>query len=278
MSRAIAGEHRSVFQGTGIEFESVREYAFGDDVRAIDWNVTARCGRPFVKRYVESRERAIRVAVDASPSMEFGHADRSKADVALDVVLVLAVAAEFARDPIGVVGYTDRVAWAREPSRGPGWTARLVQAVAQETARASAGGGRPASADLDPVIRHLRQRTHRGDAVFLVSDFHAAPPRRALAALARRQDLVCVCVSDPRERALAGDGVLNAVDPETGRRFRLDLGDDRERRAFARAAEARRAEVAAVIARSGAERIDLATDDDVLAALLRFFRRRVEAR
>lgn len=272
VARAFAGDHRSVFQGTGIEFESVREYAWGDDVRAIDWNVTARAGRPFVKRFIESRERAVWIAIDRSGSMDFGSEARTKADVAAELAVWIASAAEATNDRVGLLLFTGEIDRTLQPRRSAGWVDRLVSEVVRE--------GGVGTADLDGVALEISRVVRPRDVVFLVSDFHAVPASRRLAVLARRQELVCVRVTDPRELSieLEGGGIVTCVDPESGRCFTLDAGDERERRRFAQvAAERMRAGRAQLVA-AGAELLDLSTRDDVLTQMMAFFARRVGRR
>lgn len=271
ISRGLAGEHRSVFQGTGIEFESVREYAWGDDVRAIDWNVTARAGRPFIKRFVESRERRIWIAIDRSASMDFGSDQRSKADVALELSVWIATAAEARKDRVGLLLFTDEIQRKLEPRRSSGWVDRLVS----EVARSDTGATR---ADMNAIVTEIPRLVPPRDIVFLVSDFHSVPPPTRLAVLARRQECVCVRVTDPRELALAGEGIITCHDPESGAPFTLDAGDPNEREAFASLANARMHEGRSRLIGAGAELLDLSTQDDVLKAMMAFFARRAARR
>jgi len=276
VSDAMAGEFRSVFRGTGIEFESVRDYMFGDDVRAIDWNVTARFGRPFVKQFVESRERSLWLVVDRSASLAFGTAGdgepRTKEDVALEVAAVLALSALRNRDRVGLLSFTDRVERILAPSTGPEWSVRLLHALLS-----TAPGNR--GTDLACALGELRKRVRGRAVIFILSDFHnEVLPTDDLQILARRHDVVAVRVSDARELTLDGTGVVDCVDPETGERFLLDVGSARERRAFERAARKRNENVSRQLARAGVELVDVGTDSDPVVALLRFFARREVSR
>ncbi|MBI4878150.1 MAG: DUF58 domain-containing protein, partial [Planctomycetes bacterium] len=209
VSLAMAGEYRSVFRGTGVEFDSVREYVFGDDVRAIDWNVTARARRPYVKRFVESRERSVLLVVDRSASLDFGSTGASKAELAAELCAVLALAAAHNRDRVGLLQFSDRVEAFLPPGRGREWPHRLLR----ELLGLAPAGRRT---DLELAIVEAERRLRRRAVVFLVSDFLEPPPVRALARLRRRHDVVALCVRDPREEVLAGLGIVECVDPESG--------------------------------------------------------------
>ncbi len=260
---ALAGEYKSVFHGTGIEFDSVREYVWGDDVRAIDWNVTARSGRPFVKRFIESRERAVVLVVDRSASLDFGSGPRTKAGVAAEVAALLVIAAAEGKDAVGLVTFTDRVERSLPPARGVEWPRRVLRALVDPVA----GRG----TDLDAALDHFDATVVRRSVVFVVSDFVTPIASRRLASLSRRHEVVAIRVSDPRESTLAGDRMLDFADPESGRRFRIDAGSAAERATFERAASVARAQRAAEIASGGAALLDVTTARDPLPALIRFF-------
>ena len=261
------GEYRSVFRGEGIEFDSVREYVYGDDVRSIDWNVTARTGRPFVKRYVEARERSVLLAVDRSASMDFGSGARTKADVAAELCAVLAVAASSSRDRVGVLRFTDRVCGYLPPARGVEWPKRVVHELLY-------GDVQGRRTDHDALLDDLERRLSRRQIVFLVSDFADPLPVDKLARLRGRHDVVAVRVEDPREVSLEGAGLVGCVDPETGSRFTVDAGDRGERAAFERAARSERTARAEELRRAGVDLLTLRTDGDLLPPLLAFFERR----
>lgn len=271
VSLAMTGEYRSAFRGTGVEFETVREYVFGDDVRGIDWNVTARVGRPFVKQFVEARERSVVLVVDRSASMDFGSERRSKADVAAELCAVLALAAGQHHDRVGLLRFTDRVEGWLPPARGAEWPRRILR----ELYLVPVHGRRSA---LAVALRDLERRLLRRHVLFLISDFHDEVPVDLLARLRRRHDVVAAWVSDPRERELDGDGLIDCVDPETGRQFRLDAASASERLAFARLAQRRRAVRQEALCRAGVDLLAIDTADDLLPVLLRFFERRLRRR
>lgn len=267
VSMAMAGEYQSVFRGTGVEFDSVREYIFGDDVRSIDWNVTARTGRPHVKRFVESRERSVMLVHDCSASLDFGSDGRTKAELAAELSAVLALAAHRNRDRVGLMLFTDRVELFLPPGRGPGWPQRLLHnLLGHETV----GRG----TDLNVALLDLERRVKRRSVIFLISDFPEPIPTRSLARLRRRHDVVAICVVDPREQRLAGTGLVHCEDPESGQTFLLDAGSGFERAQFARAARLQRLRRLDAFRRVSVEQLELRTEADILPPLLRFFESR----
>ena len=267
VSMAMAGEYQSVFRGTGVEFDSVREYVYGDDVRSIDWNVTARTGKPHVKRFLESRERSVILAHDCSASLGFGSDGRTKAELAAELSAVLALAAHRNRDRVGLMLFTDQVELFLRPGRGAGWPHQLLHHLLGHQA-ASRG------TDLNAALLDLEERVRRRSVIFLISDFLDPIPTQSLARLRRRHDLVAICVQDPREARLLGSGLVHCEDPETGDRFLLDAGSGFERAQFDRAARLRREQRKQSFRQASVEQLELWTDADILPPLLRFFERR----
>lgn len=268
VSAAIAGEYQSVFKGTGIEFDSVREYVHGDDVRSIDWNVTARVGSPHVKRFVESRERSVMLVLDRSPSLGFGSGARTKAQVGAELCAVLAVVGAKNRDRVGLAQVTDRLESFVRPSAEPLQDHRIVTTIV--------GLERPKGRRLDlaAVIDAVDRRLPRRAVVFLVSDFHDPLPVRSLRRLRSRHDVIAARITDPRERRLEPGGVVRCVDPETGEEFDLDTGSAAERANFAARSDAWRAVQIEAMKRAGVELVEFSTDGDIVAPLLRLFERR----
>jgi len=271
----FAGNYRSAFRGGGLEFEESRPYAPGDDVRAIDWNATARAGEPFVKRFREERDQTLLLALDVSESMSFGSQGRDKAATAAQAVALLAAAAGRAGDRTALVAFDDAVR-ARVPvSRGAGQVWRVIRAAA--FAAAAGGGG----TDLAVAARTLRAATrHRGVAI-LLSDFRdpsllsGGRARIAAAALARRHDLVAAALVDPREQAVPPAGPVRIDDPEhPGRPLRLDTGSRAARERYRAACAVWRRSVEHELRGLGADVLWLRTDRDPLFALGRFFHER----
>lgn len=263
VARALAGDARSVFRGSGIEFDSVREYSYGDDVRAIDWNVTARAGRPFVKQFVTTRERDVVLAIDRSASMELGTESRTKAEVVAEFAAVLALVATRGRERVGLVEYGIEDPKQIAPRRRVATLDRLItRLLAPVSTRAES----TLTEMVDRADRVLKRRA----LVFLISDFHEVPAERDLSRLDFRHEVIVVRVVDPREQELAGKGVVRCVDPETGHRFTIDPGSPRERAAFVAASRARTERLRGVFARAGVRGFELNTRDTGFAAFFEF--------
>ena len=226
----LSGEYHSVFKGQGIEFDEVREYVPGDDVRAIDWNVTARMGHPFVKRFCEERELTIIFLVDISGSQSFGAVRRSKAEAAAELTCLLALSAIKNQDKIGLILFSDRIEKSIPPRKGRTAAMRLVREVlaAEETRRGT---------DLTAALRFLNQVQKRRAVVFILSDFMATGYERELRVTARHHDVVCCSIADPRERELPAAGLVEIQDPETGELLLLDTSSRHVRESFRAAAD-----------------------------------------
>jgi uncharacterized protein (DUF58 family) len=262
----FAGEYRSVYKGQGMEFAEVREYQPGDEVRSIDWNVTARLQKPFVKRYVEERELTVYLVVDCSASAHFGTKSRFKDDVALEAAAVLGLSALRNNDRVGLLAFTDRIEHAVPPSKGRRHGLRLLRDL---LALKPVGTGTSLSLACEQAQRHL---THRS-LVFVISDFRDTDAGAALRRLAARHQVVVITVDDPAELALPAAGVLVLADPETGTRVEIDTNDTSFRRRYFAAAAAAAAVRASVFASSGVTHVALRTDESIVEPLLAFFRR-----
>jgi uncharacterized protein (DUF58 family) len=270
----FSGEYHSVFKGRGLEFSDVREYQPGDDVRAIDWNVTARRGRPFVKEYVEERELTALLIVDLSASKDFGTGPRSNAEIASEVAAILAFAAAGNNDRVGLLLVTDRVELFVPPDSGRRHSLRLVLELLSFRPD---GRGTKLSAALAYASRIL----HRRAAIFVISDFlmdEESDPALESAArrLARDHDVVPIRLTDPAGDDLPDVGLLAIVDPETGERRVIDTRR-RVREAYRRRKEAQRVDIAQLFREIGLDAVEVATTEDYVPALVRFFRRRERA-
>lgn len=215
VDEVFSGEYHSVFKGTGMEFREVREYVPGDDVRTIDWNVTARTGDPFVKIFEEERELTVVLCVDMSRSGWFGSGDRNKVEVAAELCGVLAFSAIANKDKVGLVLFSDRVERFIPPAKGKSHVLRLIRELLTFEPE---GRG----TDLNEPLRLLGSVLKRKATVFLVSDFWAGDFTRSLATVGRRHDVVAVRVRDPRETELPPVGLVRWVDAESGRGFLVD--------------------------------------------------------
>jgi len=268
---AFAGQYRSVFKGRGMNFEEVREYQPGDEVRTIDWNVTARLGHPFVKKFTEERELTVMLVVDVSASGAFGSVNLSKRELAAEVACVIAFSAIRNNDKVGLLLFSDHVEMFIPPKKGRIHTLRLIREILFFEPRGR--GTVPARA-----LHYLNRVLTRKAAVFLLSDFQTDLFDRELGITARRHDLIALPVLDPRESALPDAGIVVFEDAETGEQIEVDTGDASVRAAYGHLVERRREEWARAFRRKRIDSIALTTDEDYLPALREFFRTRERRR
>ncbi|MEI7925044.1 MAG: DUF58 domain-containing protein [Chloroflexota bacterium] len=268
----LGGEYRSVFRGAGIEFAEAREYVDGDDVRMIDWNVTARMGTPWVKQFVEERDLSVMCVVDRSASTRVGTPERGRFGAAAELVALLAFAATQNGDRAGLLTFSDAPDVYLKPERGTRHALRLVRDV---LAAEPAFGRRTKIADaVDYLGRVLRRRS----VVFVISDFLDAGYEEALRGLARRHEVVALVLVDPVDGAIPNMGMVAVADAETGERMWVDTGDARVRERYAEAAAARAEARRRAIASCGVEEITIPISGDVIAPLAAYFRRRAQSR
>ena len=267
VDESLAGSYHSVFRGRGMEFAEVREYEPGDDVRTIDWNVSARMGHPFVKKFTEERELTVFLAVDASASERFGTAAARKLELAAEVSALLAFSAIRNNDRVGLLLFTDRVETFVSPRKGREHGLRVLREL---LAYEPAGRGTDISGALEVFRRVVTKRS----VVFLVSDFQDDGYERILRVVSRKHDVVAIVVSDPREETLPNVGLVAVEDPETGERSVMDTGSAAVRRRYAAAATADRDRTRETIRRIGLDALELTTGEPYDLALVRFFRER----
>ena len=266
----LAGDFRSTLLGAGSELALVRPYEPGDDVRRIDWNVTARTAEPHVRVDLAERVLVTWLVLDVSPSMNFGTADRRKADVAEGVAIAVGHLATRRGNRLGVVTFGGDDPKALPPRQGRAGLIGLLTALRQE--QPETGGDGSVGTAVTRASAMARQRS----LVVVVSDFRGPHDwRRRMLEVAGRHDVVAVEIRDPREQELANVGLLWLVDPETGRQLRVDTRSRRLRERFAAAAEAERAEVAGAFTSVGARHVVLSTEGDWLRPLVAFLRRRL---
>jgi uncharacterized protein (DUF58 family) len=263
----FAGEYRSVFKGQGMEFSEVREYQPGDEVRSIDWNVTARMRRPFVKRYIEERELTVMLAVDLSGSERFGTRRRFKSELASELASVLAMSAVRNNDRVGALLFTEQIEHVVPPRKGRRHALRLIRDL---LAFEPKGSGTDIAAATEYLNRMLRHHT----IIFLVSDFAQEGLERPLKLLAQRHDVVAVSVEDPSEQRLPDLGLARFVDPETGDVVDVDTSDARVREAYDRTVADEREMRKRLLRRLAIDEIPVRTDAGIIEPLLRFFRAR----
>lgn len=263
----FAGQYQSVFRGRGMEFDEVREYQPGDDVRTIDWNVTARAGTPYIKRFCEERELTVLFLVDVSASGAFGSLERSKLELVVELVALIMFSALKNNDKVGLLLFCDRVIAYFPPRKGKQNVLHLIrQLLAAE----------PVARTTDPAaaLDFLNQVHKRRSVVFLVSDFLGPLPRRTLAVTNRRHDLVAITVADPREHVLPDVGFITLRDAETGEVVEVDTRHPEVRALFETRAKERAATITETLRKVGVDELPVNTGEDYLQNLRRFFRQR----
>ena len=282
----LSGDYHSTFKGQGVEFDEVRPYIVGDDVRTIDWNVTARTGIPYIKRFSEERELTILFMVDVSGSQSYGSVGRSKAELAAEVTALLALTAIRNQDKIGLILFSDKIVKYIPPRKGRDSVMRLVREVL--AAEDAAEGG----TDIVAALKFLNGVQKRRAVVFLVSDFlqtTATDPTskqpndqtvfaRMLRATAHHHDMVCVPVSDPAEGELPDVGLVELEDPESGDLVLVDSSSAAVRRAFAERASAERDELTRFFRKTGIDTLPIATDRPYIDDVRTLFKRRARKR
>jgi len=271
VEETFSGEYHSVFRGRGMQFREVREYVPGDDVRTIDWNVTARAGAPFVKVFDEERELTLVLVADVSRSGLFGSGPRDKAEVVAELCAVLALAAVANRDKVGLVLFSDRIELFVPPRRGRGHVLRLIREL---LAARAAGRGTDLNAPLQLLASVLKRRA----TVFLVSDFWVPDFSASLRVASRRHDCVAVRVRDPREADLPAAGLVKWVDAESGRTLLVDSGSERTRRELAARVARRDEELGRLLRRQRVDLVEVTTDRSYVEPLQAFFARRERRR
>ncbi|MBR4652703.1 MAG: DUF58 domain-containing protein [Kiritimatiellae bacterium] len=273
----LSGDYHSTFKGQGVEFDEVRPYVAGDDVRSIDWNVTARTGTPFIKRFSEERELTVLFMVDVSGSQSYGSVERSKMELAAEVTALLALTAIRNQDKIGLVLFSDKIVKYIPPRKGRQPVMRLVREVLAAEDEATGG------TDLAGALKFLNGVQKRRAVVFLVSDFMGRAGgesewEKLLRVVARRHDVVCIPVSDPAEGELPIAGLAELEDPETGELVLVDTADRKLREQFAAVAAAEREHLLRYFARTGIDHVAVSTDQPYIQGIRALFKRRAAKR
>lgn len=268
----LAGEYHSVFKGQGMEFDEVRAYQPGDDIKTIDWNVTARTGLPYVKRYVEEREITVFFLVDLSASGFFGSLEKLKNEIAAEFCALLAFSAIKNNDKVGLIVFTDTIELFIPPAKGTSHVLRLIRELL------FFGPGKKrvrTGTDIALALDYLGRVLHKRGVIFLVSDFLDKDFEKTLGVLARRHDLIAVTVADPRECALPDVGLMEIQDAETGAQVLVDTGDKEVRRKYEELAREKNDKLASLFKGTGVDHIELYTDRDYVLDLVKFFRKRM---
>lgn len=265
----FAGEYHSVFKGRGMAFAEVREYQPGDDVRTIDWNVTARMGDPFVKVFDEERELTVILMVDASASGDFGTVAQMKGEIGAEICALLAFSAIQNNDRVGLIIFTDEVELFIPPKKGKKHVLRVIRELLyfQPSGR---------STNIDTALEYLNRVTYRRSVVFLVSDFFASDYEKALRVANRRHDLVAIALEDPREYDLPAIGIVELEDAETGEGIMVDFGDAAVRDAFQKLTRKERDERDSLFRRMGLDAVNISTQGAYHEPLMQFFRMRAK--
>jgi uncharacterized protein (DUF58 family) len=269
--RLFLGEYHSVFRGRGLEFSEVREYQPGDEVRFIDWNVTARMGTPYVKKFVEERELILYLLVDVSASSGFSSTAATKRELAAELATLLAFAAAANNDKTGLIAFSDRVELYLQPKKGLQHILRLARELLYLRPQ---GHG----TDIAAATDFLLQIAKRPGVAFLISDFHAAGFESSLRLAAQKHDITAVTLTDPRELELPRVGLINLRDTESGREQLIDTEDLRERQRYARQAAEALAQRRRSLASLGVEEVPLRTDRSYIEPLMVYFRQRANRR
>jgi len=270
----MAGAYHSVFKGQGMEFDSVRKYEPGDEVRAIDWNVTARMHEPYIKVFQESRELTMMLLIDLSASQGFGSQTRTKAEMAAELSALLAFSAIQNNDKVGLIIFTDHVEKFIPPERGRKHVLRVVSEILSFKPE---GKGTSIAAGLQYLSRLKVRRT----VSFLISDFQDTSYERELKLASRRHDLVAFCLEDPMESVIPKIGLVRLQDPETGQSALIDLGDPRLREDILKVYHTHRNQRTDLMRRLQVDSLNISTDVEnkpYLVPLVSFFRRRAKRR
>ncbi len=279
----FAGQYHSAFKGRGMAFDEVREYQPGDDIRAIDWNVTARTGQPHVKKFIEERELTVMIVQDVSSSVHFGTFGQLKSQFAAELGSIFAYSAIRNNDKVGFAAYSDKIESLLPPRKGSRYVLRIIREAlyyGSEWPR----HGRPVRTDLALALDYLNKVLKRRVVVFLISDFYDAfSPKtqnidqrikKKLITTNKHHDLIAVTVTDRREHAWPSLDIVPFVDAETGKRYFIDAADSRVRRAFHRRARELEDRRRQLFTTAGIDHIDIRTDEPYTQALVRFFRER----
>ena len=264
---AFAGDYHSVFKGRGMNFSDVREYQPGDEIRSIDWNVTARFGSAFVKQFTEERELTVMLIVDVSASGNFGSTTQSKRELAAEVACLLAFSAIRNNDKVGLLLFTDQIELFIPPKKGRSHTLRLIREILFFEPQ---GRGTEPALALD----YLNKIVTRRAVVFFISDFQTPDFSQALAVSSRRHDFVAIQIHDEREKVLPNIGIITLEDAETGEQIEINTAERTTRARFAQEAEQQEAELSRTLRKNNIDRIALRTGEEYLPALRAFFKQR----
>jgi uncharacterized protein (DUF58 family) len=267
VNTSFAGQYESVFKGRGIQFDEVREYTPGDDIRTIDWNVTARTGRPYIKRYVEEREMTIIFAVDLSASGQFGTVNKTKNELAAEFCAVLAFAATKNNDKTGLLIFTDGIDLYIPPKKGSSHVLRLIRELLYFQPKRK-------KTDIGSAMDYLGRVVRKRATIFLVSDFLEADFSKSVSLLNNRHDVIAVSVADRAEKSLPKAGLIEFVDAETGKTIIVDTSSGAFREQYEKKSHNRFEELKSTLRKINVDCINISTDKPYIQDLIGFFRMR----
>jgi len=265
----FSGEYHSVFKGRGMEFSEVREYQIGDDIRTIDWNVTARQGHPYVKVFEEERELTVMLLVDVSSSSDFGTFEQMKGEIAAEICALLAFSAIKNNDKVGLIIFSDQVEKFVAPKKGKSHVLRVIREILYHEPQ----GHRT---NISEALEFLSRVTRRRSVVFLVSDFISSGYEKALQIANKRHDIVAITITDPRELEIPNIGFVELEDAETGETFLVDTASLDVRTSFTSNTHEKIAEREKLFRSLNVDSIDIRTDQSYAEPLMRFFRMRAK--
>ena len=269
VKETLGGQYHSRFKGQGIEFDDFREYQAGDDVRFMDWNVTARMNEPFVRKYIEERELTVMLVVDVSGSGEYGSVEDSKRERAAELAAVFAFSAVQNQDKVGLILFSDQIEQYLPARKGSSHALRILRDILSLQPKSP-------RTDITPALELAQERIAHRALIIMISDFAMPDARweRALRTTAAKHDVVAVHVLDPKELMLPDAGRVCLEDPETGEQIVLNTSDPAVRRAFAERSSSQQMNLSNVLRKNGVERISVQTDQDYVPALKSYFRAR----
>jgi uncharacterized protein (DUF58 family) len=267
VNEVLAGEYHSSFKGQGMEFSEVREYVPGDDVRLIDWNVTARLEKPFVKQFVEERELTVILLVDVSGSSLYGSSEMTKSEISAELAALLALAAIRNKDRVGLMLFTDQIELMVTPKKGKSHVLRVVREILGFKCSHS-------KTSISQALKTLLQVQRRKAVIFLISDFMDIGYDKELAMVARKHDLICLPIIEKVDYDMPASGLVSFLDAETQELVTVDTSDTRIRKFYQNDGLQRLAQLNQILNRNGASAITIYPEADYLGELIRFFRRR----
>jgi uncharacterized protein (DUF58 family) len=271
VDETLGGEYHSLFKGQGMEFSEVREYQDGDDIRTVDWNVTSRTGKLFVKKYVEERELTVMIVVDASGSFQFGSVGRFKNDLAAELAALFAFSAIKNNDRVGLILFTDKVEKYLPPAKG---TKHVLHVIRELLYFKPSGKG----TDINGALQYLNRIARKKSVVFLISDFTNDDYEKAMRITNRKHDLVVIKIFDPREKEIPAIGLVRLKDNETGEEIVIDGSSERLRKILTERWNAMDARLVDFLSRSGIDYVSLDDTAPYIKTIVQFFKKRTRQR